>query len=492
MSVDLVVIGSGPAGQKAALEAAKRGKSVLVVERQRIGGGCVHEGTLPSKSFRESVYRWSLGSRGSLNQDRFRKNPTMTDTRPRKPKRRSELPEMARLLHRRNWVVSQESEVIAEQFRRANIPFVQGRAQFQADGMVHVFDSVSGALMQEIRYERAMIATGARPVCNGSLHVDGVDVLDSNSILTLPAVPRTLAVLGAGIIGCEFASMFLVAGCQVSLIDRRPEILSSVDRTIVDQLMTFFRDKGMEFHLGVEAKEIRKSVGFTEDGIPLHEVELTNGSVLLVEKILIAQGRAGNHEGLGLASVGIQPNERGLIAVNPCYQTSNANIYATGDIIGFPALASTSSEQGRLAVQSMFAGGVCKPLSPIVPYGIYTIPEISTIGKTEAELVEQNVPYVVGQEFYREVARGQIVGDSWGVIKLLFSKTDGKLLGTHIIGDNAAEIIHIAQAVMVHGGTINYFIENVFNYPTMAEAYKAAASRALEKCADLAKLGIQY
>lgn len=301
-------------------------------------------------------------------------------------------------------------------------------------------------------------------------------VHDSNSILTLKEVPKTLVVLGGGIIGCEYASMFSMVGSKVYLVDKREQILASVDREIVGHLVERFRFQGAEFLLGQEAVEIKKFPKSAGKKMPL-EVVLTNGKKIQADAVLVALGRRGNSDGLGLEELGIITDDRGLIRVQDTYQTKVPHIYAVGDVIGQPALASTSQEQGRKA--ACMALGLEKKVSKgLFPYGIYTIPEISTIGQTEEELKAKNVPYVVGKSRYRELARGQIVGDQWGLLKLLVCPKTQKIFGVHIIGDNAADLIHIGQAVMNLGGDLSYLANNVFNYPTLAEAYKSAALRA--------------
>ncbi len=466
MQFDLIVIGSGPAGQKAALQAAKAGKKVaMIVGDLGLGGGCVHNGTLPSKSFRESVYRFSLRSRGALGQEMGTWE---------KSDQKEVLPDIKRLLSRRDRVIDIEMQVIADQLSRNNVMVVQGMARFLNPGEIQVEDSGKTRILRASKF---IIAVGSRPISPPHLKCDGKVLFDSGSILEMDKLPRTLVVLGGGIIGCEYASMFAMAGTRVLLIDKRHEILASVDREVVNHLMDRFHFHGMEIILEAEAKKVVKK------DKKQTEVELSNGRTIKCDAVLVALGRRGNVDELGLDKIGMAPNERGLIDVNKNYETKVPGIYAVGDVIGAPALASTSMEQGRLACCHAFgiSSATAEDVSHLYPYGIYTIPEISMIGPTEEELTAKGVDFVAGRAHYREIARGQIVGDRWGLLKLLIETKTFKILGVHIIGDSAAEIIHIGQAVMAHGGDVRYFIRNVFNYPTLAEAYKTAAFHAVNQ-----------
>jgi NAD(P) transhydrogenase len=463
MVFDLIVIGSGPAGQKAALQAAKLGKKVAIIEEAHaVGGGCVHTGTLPSKSFRESVYRWSLGSRGTLGQE---KENAITA-------KKNVLPDMQRLLRRKHRVVSAESQIIFDQLKRNNVTVYQGRASFLSANDVEVKNKKSTT---KLTGSSIIIAVGARPV--STMPVNNKTVFDSNSVLNLKNLPKTLVVLGGGIIGCEYASMFATAGTRVYLVDRRHEILAAVDREIVNRLTEMFLAQGMEIVLEAETEKIETKKIKGGKGV---RVFLSNGRRIDADAVLVAQGRQGNIDHLCLEKAGVKTGDRGLIPVDEHYCTNIPHIYAVGDVIGPPALASTSMEQGRLACRHAFQ--VDKgTMSEHFPYGIYTIPEISMVGKTEEQLLEDNSDFVVGRSRYRELARGQIVGDRWGVLKLLVDKKTFKLLGVHILGDSAADLIHIGQAVMDLGGDVYYFIRTVFNYPTLAEAYKTAAFHAVNQ-----------
>lgn len=469
---DLVVIGSGPAGQRAAIQGAKAGKRVAIIEEyDRRGGACVHWGTLPSKSFRESVYRYSLSSRGSLGQEKEHHVAIR--------KKRDELPDFRRLVRRAERVVDGEAAVIDHQLARNGVKLINGKAKLVGTHEIEVEGERGKELLKT---SVIIIATGARPVAPSHISVDGKQVHDSNTILNLKEMPRSLAVLGAGIIGCEYASMFSMAGTKVHLIDRRQEILASVDREIVKQLVGRFETDGLEIFLGCEATKLERD---SKKG-GLLQLHLNNGKVIGVEQVLVAQGRFGNTQGLGCEAVGIEVDERGLIRVDSHFRTKVPHIYAVGDVIGPPALASTAFEQGRIATCHAFqladgAGYADFTMPRLFPYGIYTIPEISMLGATEEELKEDKIDYVVGRARYAELARGQIVGDAWGLLKLLVDRKSLKLLGVHIIGDSAADLIHIGQAVMFLGADVNYFIHTVFNYPTLAEAYKTAAFHAVNQ-----------
>lgn len=480
---DLIVIGSGPAGQRAALQAAKVGKSVAIIEKYPlVGGGCVHFGTLPSKSFRESVYRYSLGSRGVLGRDsdeKSGKKPALL------------IPDMGRLLKRKERVVADETAVIRDQLKRNHIPVVHGDARFVTTTSVEVTKGKKKTLLQA---EKIIIAVGARPVAPDHLAIDGKTVHDSDTILDVKVVPKSMIVLGAGIIGCEYASMFSMAGTKTILVDKRNRILASVDQEIVAALRHRFEYQGMEILLSSEAVKIeRPKKGAKSKSAVVH---LSNGKKIRAEIVLIAQGRFGNTEELGLDAVGITPDDRKLLKVDSHFRTSVPNIYAVGDVIGSPALAATAMEQGRIACCHAFGISMKTGTNAVeaehempknFPYGIYTIPEISMIGKTEEELTTEAVDFVVGRSRYKELARGQIVGDRWGILKLLVDRKSLKLLGIHIVGDNAADLIHIGQAVMAFGGDVTYFVNSVFNYPTLAEAYKTAAFNAVNRIRDLSK-----
>lgn len=490
-SFDLIVVGSGPGGQRAALQGAKFGKKVAIVERHEAGGACAHYGTLPSKSFRESVYRYSLGSRGMLGREAEER-----DAKIKKPS--LIIPEMKRLLQRKDRVVDGECQIIRDQLRRNGIHYILGEATFQASDAGStdvVLDIRHGKKRSQIRAGKVIIAVGARPVAPEHLRVDDRIVHDSDTLLELKSVPKTMVVLGAGVIGCEYAAMFSMAGTKIVLVDKRDRILGSVDREVVQVLTDRFLYQGMEFVLGAEAKKIDiKPAKRGKKGQAV--VHLSNGRKVTAEAVLIALGRKGNTGDLGLETVGVNRDERGLIKVDVHFRTDRSEIYAVGDVIGAPALAATAFEQGRIAACHAFgirmktgtnAVEVEYEMPKNFPYGIYTIPEISMIGLTEEEVKATGGQYVIGRARYKELARGQIVGDRWGLLKLIVDRSTLKLLGVHIIGDNAADLIHIGQAVMAFGGDVTYFVNSVFNYPTLAEAYKTAAFNAVNTIRDLTK-----
>jgi NAD(P) transhydrogenase len=466
LDFDLVVIGSGPGGQRAAVQAAKSGKKVALIEKHsKMGGGCVHWGTLPSKSLRESVYRWSLGSKGILG--RLDPGGFVCDLS------EVELPDMVRLMRRKERVVENESRLIEEQLTRNKVHTFWGAGRFSGDHELEVVHE--DGTISRLKTTFAVIAVGARPVspafCDDHSHEGDRKVFDSDTILDLKVTPKSMVVLGAGIIGCEYASIFEAAGTKVTLVDKRQEMLANVDREIVFQLVDRFVSLGMDLILEAETKKFET----TANGV---KITLSNGRILEADVCLVAMGRQGNTASLQLDKVGIAADARGQLKVGATYQTANPWIYAVGDVIGFPALASTSMEQGRIAVCDAFKLDEHLSGFEVYPYGIYTIPEISTIGLSEEEVVEKGIPFVVGRARYKEIARGHIVGDEWGMLKLLVHKDTMKILGVHIIGDNAADLIHIGQAVMQLNGDLNYFVRSVFNYPTLAEAYKTAAFNA--------------
>ncbi len=478
---DLIVIGSGPAGQRAAMQGAKAGKRVAVIERyEKVGGACVHWGTIPSKSFRESVYRFSLGSRGVLGQD--------SEGRASKDQRK--LPDLKRLLRRRDRVIRDEANVIQHQLGRNGISVYTGEATLvgKAPGRATV-QVTQGKKTHRLEADYVILAVGSSPVSPPHIPIDGKLVHDSDTILEMKQLPRSLCVLGAGIIGCEYASMFSIAGTRVTLVDRRDTILASVDREIVSHLVERFEHDRAEVLLKEEATSVEI---IQKRGRKMARVRLSSGKKLDVDAVLVSLGRGGNTAGLGLEGLGIEVDSRGQVKVDPQFRTNVPNIYAVGDVVGAPALAATSYEQGRIACAHAFqlqkqGVAVETQMPELFPYGIYTIPEISMIGKTEEELKTAGIAYVVGRSRYRELARGQIVGDRWGLLKLLVDAKTLKLHGVHIIGDNAADLIHIGQAVMAFDGDVNYFIRSVFNYPTLAEAYKTAAFHAFNTLRGLTR-----
>jgi NAD(P) transhydrogenase len=464
---DLVVIGSGPGGHRAAIQAAKAGKRVALIERYaKIGGGCLHWGTIPSKSLRESVYRYSLSSKGVLGRLDQASYSAGDSLRKIRKDAQVDLPDMRRLMQRKERVLHNESDIYEHQLKRNNIKVFYGQGRFVGPQLIEVV-SVKGDA-HKLHCKIAVIAVGARPVAPSWASVDGVRVLDSNTVLDLKHMPKSMIVFGAGVIGCEYASIFQAAGTKVFLVDKKAEILGNIDREIVSHMIERFSSLGMDIQLEADVKNFE----MTEAGV---RVALTNGQTLEAETSLIAMGRQGNTDGLGLDVIGLEADARGQVKVGDGYQTSVPWVYAVGDVIGFPALASTAMEQGRIAVCSAFGLNEQVGKLELYPYGIYTIPEISTLGQSEEDLTRAGIPFAVGRARYKELARGQIIGDEWGMLKLIVHRETHKLLGVHIIGDNAADLIHIGQAVMHFNGDLEYFVRNVFNYPTLAEAYKTAA-----------------
>ncbi len=455
---DLVVIGSGPAGQKGAICAAKLRKKVAIIDRQRtIGGVCVHTGTIPSKMLREAILYLSgfrqrtFYGRGYVVKDRI----LMSD-----------------LVFRAQSVMTREVEVIKAQLRRNFVTTLEGDARFKDPHTLEIHNEDG---VQLVRGENILIACGTRPAHSDDIPIDGKRIFDSDQVHCLEEVPRELIVVGAGIIGLEFASMFATLGVKVTLLDLRPTLLDFVDREIIESLSFQLRQIGTVFRLGEKVVQ----VGLDQERDQVF-AKLESGKLVRGQALLYTIGRQANSDQLNIEATDIQPDVRGKLAVNENFQTSVPHIYAAGDVIGFPALASTSMEQGRLASSHMF-GKPSKMSTHLIPYGIYAIPEISMVGATEEELTRQKAPYEIGLAHYSELAKGQMLGDENGLLKILFDPNTLKLLGVHIIGDRAAEIIHIGQAVLTMGATIEYFRDTVFNYPTLAEAYKVAALDGLNK-----------
>ena len=453
---DLVVIGSGPAGQRAAIQAAKLDKKVALIEKKTVlGGMCINTGTIPSKTLREAVIeltgyrsREFYGSSYTVKQ-----NITMED-----------------LLFRTEKVIRHEIDVVRHQLLRNRIELLVGSGTFQDQNTIRV-DSPDGHSHQLVSAEKIIIGAGTIATRDEHIPFDGKSIFISDDILYLKNLPRTIAVIGAGVIGCEYATMFAALGVRVTLVDKRPRLMSFIDEEVADALTYHMRENRVQMRLGEEVSGIEQ---FSDEHGERVNIHLASGKQVIADKALYSIGRTGNTSALNLACAGIVPDERGRIKVNEHYQTSNPHIYAVGDIIGFPSLASTSMEQGRLAACHSF-GVAATSVPALFPYGIYTIPEISMVGKTEEELTKENVPYEVGKARYREIARGQIIGDSTGLLKLIFHQETRDLLGVHIIGEGASELVHIGQAVLAFKGKIDYFINTVFNYPTLAECYKTAA-----------------
>ena len=462
---DLVVIGSGPAGQRAAIQAAKLGKKTSLVERRAVlGGVCINTGTIPSKTLREAVlYLTGYRLRGIYGESyAVKQNITIED-----------------LLLRVEHVIHHEINVTRHQLLRNGVEVLSAEASFTDPHTVRL-GLVDGSGERVVSADKYVIATGTEATRDPHIPFDGQNIFVCDDILGLKRLPRTLAVVGAGVIGCEYASIFATLGIRVTLVDRLLRLLPFVDKEVVGALDYHLRRNRMTLWLGESVSAIER----VENGAASHvRIQLASGKRIVAEKILYSIGRTGATARLNLQAAGLQPDDRGRLKVNPTYQTEVPHIYAAGDIIGFPSLASTSMEQGRLAVCHAF-GVEAQSAPALFPYGIYTIPEISFVGRNEEELTQQNVPYEVGKANYREIARGQIIGDDIGMLKLLFHRDTRQLLGVHIIGESASELVHIGQAVLTFGGKIDYFISNVFNYPTLAEAYKIAAFDGINRLAE--------
>jgi NAD(P) transhydrogenase len=455
---DLIVIGSGPAGQKGAICAAKMRKRVAVIDRTvMMGGVCVHTGTIPSKSVREAIFQLTGIAVRTFYGSSYRGNGDLS---------------VQDLSYRVKAIVGRETDVIRAQLKRNGVTIFQGMAQFAGP---HEVEVVSEAVTTTLHAENILIACGTRPARSPEIPFDGKRIMDSDEFPAIDNLPRELIVVGAGVVGLEYASFMAAVGAKVTLIDARPTLLDFVDSEIIEALAYHLRQMGTTFRLGDKVTRVGIDAG--RDRV---FAELESGKKVQADALLYAVGRQANGDQLRLEAAGMQPDSRGKIKVNSSFQTDVPHIYAAGDVIGFPALASTSMEQGRLASCHMF-GQPSAHMTELFPYGIYTIPEISMVGQTEEQLTAAKVPYEVGISKYAELAKSMMLGDESGMLKLLFDRNTLKLLGVHVIGQRATEIIHIGQAVLAYGGTIEYFRDTVFNYPTLAEAYKVAALDGLNK-----------
>jgi NAD(P) transhydrogenase len=454
---DLVIIGSGPAGQKGAIAAAKLGKRVAIVDRNdMVGGVCIHGGTVPSKTLREAI----LHLTGFRHRSFYGTDYVVKD--------RISIRDLA---NRVSQVVERETGVVRDQLRRNGIDLFCGDAQFFDANTIEVQGATEAHLLHA---DHVLIACGTRPAHPGDIPFDGKKIIASDQFFDLEEIPRELIIVGGGVIGLEYASMLVAMGVEVTVIEARPTLLDFVDSEIVEALRYHMRRQGAIFRLGEKVTSIQlddrgRVVASLESGKHIHATCL-----------MYAVGRQANTDLLNLEATGLKSGPRGKLEVNDCFQTAIPNIYAAGDVIGFPSLASTSMEQGRLASCHIF-GAPAVSSAALLPYGVYTIPEISVVGKTEAALTEACVPFEVGISKYEELAKAQIVGDHTGMLKILFHPDTRKVLGVHVIGENAAEIVHIGQAVLSLGGTMDYFRDTVFNYPTFAEAYKVAGLDGLNK-----------
>ena len=449
IDLDLFVIGTGPAGQRAAIQAAKLGKRVGICDRREVVGGvCVNTGTIPSKTFREALLYLTGYRQRAIYGDSYRLKEDL---------------DMQDLLFRCQHVIKQQIHVIRQQMRRNGVKLLSGTASFRSPYEVEVRGHRG---VTRVRSRNFVIATGSEPAAPEGVAVDGASVITADEILDLESLPRSMTVVGAGVIGLEYASMFGALDTEVTIIDKRPRPLEFVDSEIIDSLMYQMRNNNCVFRLGegVDSIQVRKGCA---------EARLKSGKRVLSEVLFYSIGRVGATASLNLKAAGLESDRRGRIPVGVTFQTRQHHIYAVGDVIGFPALASTSMEQGRMAACHAFQVP-CESIPELFPYGIYSIPEMSMVGNTEQDLTRNKVPYEVGTARYREIARGVILGDDSGLLKILFHRETRKILGVHIIGTGAAELIHIGQAVFALGGTIDYFVDTVFNYPTFAECYKVA------------------
>ncbi len=455
---DLLVIGSGPSGQRAAISGAKLGKRVALVEsREVVGGACINTGTIPSKTMREAVLHLSGYNYKSVYGMNYRVKEKIT---------------MSDLAFRVQHVIKTEIDVTQAQLSRNNIDMLTGVASFVDPTHITVTNS-RGATTYEAA--NIMIATGTRPASSPNVPINGTTIINSDQIMNMGDLPKTLIVVGGGVIGVEYTCMFSTLGVRVTLIERRPRLLEFADQEIVEALSYHLRDSRVTMRMNEEVE----SVEATAEGVVVANLE--SKKRVSGDTLLYAVGRSGNVDELNLAAAGIEADARGRIPVDENFQTKVPHIFAVGDVIGFPSLASVSMEQGRIAAARAFDDHTVNSNPGLYPYGIYTIPEISFIGKTEEQLTEEDVPYEVGVAYYREIARGQIRGDTTGRLKIIFHRETRLILGVHIIGEGASELLHIGQAVMALGGKIDYFADTVFNYPTLAEAYKTAAFNGMNK-----------
>jgi NAD(P) transhydrogenase len=461
---ELLVIGSGPAGQKAAVQAAKLGKRVGLVERRHmVGGVCVNTGTIPSKTLREAVVYLTGLSQREMYGASYRVKADIT---------------IADLVQRTSRVIDREIDVIRDQLQRNHIELIAGTARFVDPHTLDV--NVGDGGSRFVTADRIVIAVGTRPARPPDVEFDDRTIIDSDGLLNMERIPASLVVVGAGVIGIEYASMLAALGTKVTVVERRPRLLEFCDDEIVEGLTHHLRESGVVFRLTEHVAAVERA----ETGTITH---LASGKRIAADAVLYSAGRQGATEDLGLDAAGIDADERGRIRVGPTFRTDVDHIWAVGDVIGFPSLAATSMEQGRLASRDAF-GLPAGAASETLPFGIYAIPEISFVGRTEQELTGDGVPYEIGISRYRELARGQILGDLHGMLKLLVSSDDRRVLAVHALGTGATELVHIGQAVIGLGGTVDYLVDTVFNYPTLAESYKVAALDAANKIDALTRL----
>ena len=455
---DLIVIGSGPAGQRAAIYGAKLGKRVALIEmREVVGGACINTGTIPSKTMREAVLHLSGYNYRSIYGMNYRVKERIT---------------MADLAFRVQHVIKTEIDVTEAQLSRNNIEMFTGTASFVDATHLRVNNSRGDNVYEA---KNIIIATGTKPASSDKVPINGTTIINSDLVLDLKQLPKTMIIVGGGVIGVEYTCMFAALGVRCTLIERRPRLLEFADQEIVEALSYHLRDSRVTMRLNEEVESVEQN----EDGTVTANLE--SKKKVQGDALLYAVGRQGNVDELQLGNIGVESDGRGRIPVDKDYRTKCATVFAVGDVIGFPSLASVSMEQGRISAARAFGDESILSNPSFYPYGIWTIPEISFLGKTEEQLTEEDVPYEVGVAYYREIARGQIRGDTTGRLKLIFHRENKSILGVHIIGEGASELLHIGQAVMALGGNIDYFVETVFNYPTLAECYKVAAFNGLNR-----------
>ena len=456
---DLVCIGSGPAGIRAAVQATKLRKRVAVIERRRlVGGNCVDTGTIPSKTFREAVLSFtSATTHFERHQDNhFKRRPTAEQ-----------------LLRKVSAVIDRETEVIEDQLWRNDIELIRGEASFKGP---HTLIVASEEGSRTVTADRILIAVGTTPAPPPGVSIDGEVIITSDDIVQLKRIPQRLAVIGGGVIGIEYASMFAALKLDVTVIDKREHLLTFLDEEIVEELVHQMRNRDVTFRLGEAVERLEIAEGPPRQAV----IHLESGKRIVSDLVLFSAGRTGSTDHLNVTAAGLTASERGLLTVDNQFRTEVPHIFAAGDVIGYPSLAATSAEQGRLAADFAFGVDV-KPMTEHFPFGIYAIPELSMCGATEHELTSKKIPYETGVARYKEIARGQILGDDSGLVKLIFHRDDKTLLGVHAIGTGATELIHIGQAVLRLGHGLDYFLNTVFNYPTLAECYKVAALNAFNK-----------
>jgi NAD(P) transhydrogenase len=469
---DCVVIGSGPAGQKAAIQAAKLGKRVCVIEKNPVlGGAGVNTGTIPSKALREAVLHLTGATKRGLfgEQSRIKKRITIDD-----------------LIYVSRQVVQREISLVRDHFDRNQIELTWGEARFESPKVVLV---VREGETDQIAGEKFFIASGTRPAMPESVPFDNKTIFTSDGLIKIGQLPKSMIVVGGGVIGTEYACLMAALDVKVTLIEGRDEVLGFLDREITEALMYQMRRAGITLRLGEKVSRIEKAKPSTDTGEngggePLVHAVLESGKVIRAQTLLYAVGRQGTTKALQLEKAGLVADDRERLQVDPLYRTKVEHIFAVGDVIGFPALASTAMEQGRLAACHAYGVTTCS-IPELFPFGVYAIPEISMVGKTEDQLTKAGIPYEAGIAQYKELARGQLLGDEDGMLKLLIHQETREILGVHAIGIGATELIHIGQAVMAYKGTVEFFINNVFNYPTLAEAYKVAALNGLNKIRNI-------